>query len=91
MTNLRLSTINKAIAQYEMELVKGKDYFYFISTKEEGIHPIQRCAGTSVWVARLNDLTFEEWVEEAVRLYNEGLALEKDAEGRKGNHDRLRL
>lgn len=57
---LTLKAINKALKEkgYSTELVRGNDYFYF--TGEEA----SRFFFSGVYVARLNELTLEQWVQE---------------------------
>lgn len=58
---MRLATVNKAIAHLNLELVKGYGYFWFDS-------PDLLVSSASVYVPRLNDLTLEQWVEEAEKV-----------------------
>lgn len=46
----------------DIELVKGDGYFYFWG------HEVAMWPATSVYVYHLNDLTLEQWVQEAVEL-----------------------
>ena len=57
-----LKQVNKAlkVAGFEGELVKGKDYFYFVSDELDKL----RLQTTSVMVNRLSALTVEQWVAE---------------------------
>lgn len=57
---LTLNRVNKEIAArgLDMELCKGKDYFYFW-----GNHASTDMPG--VYTYRLNDLTLDRWLEEA--------------------------
>jgi len=57
-----LAAVNKALAAagIDAELVKGDGYFYFVGqdvelAREQGVYG----------VFRLNDLSLEQWVEEA--------------------------
>ena len=59
---MRLSTVNKALAQagIRAELVRGQDYFYFVGpdmdlTQETGVYGVQR----------LNDFPLSLWIQEA--------------------------
>ena len=58
---MQLRTINKALEAKHpgLELVKGEGYFYFAGAGTE------MCKSASVYVPRLNDLTFEQWMSEA--------------------------
>ena len=65
MKNIQLRTVNKAIASngWNMELVKGNGYFYFIGDD----------ASTSlsgVYVNFLNDLTLADWLNAAQEHIN---------------------
>lgn len=60
MSNIKLATINKAIAALGGKeiLVKGSDYFYF--TEGEAF----KWERSSVYVVKLSQLTLEQWIEE---------------------------
>jgi len=62
----KLKTINKKIQELHptFELHKGRGYFYFSST-DEIVHGLDH---TSVYVYKLNDLTLEQWIEEANKI-----------------------
>lgn len=61
-----LNKINRAISLLgDISLVRGNGYYYFIGAS------VECCAGTSVMVFRLNELTHEQWIEEAKRLIEE--------------------
>lgn len=65
---MRLSTVNNGIynlVHQEMELVKGAGYFYFAGAGMELVE------SASIYVPRLTDLTFEQWIDEARRLRRE--------------------
>lgn len=55
---LTLRKVNKELAPFGVELVKGDGYFYF-----EG-EVVDNKSYTSVYVFRLNQLTLEQWLEE---------------------------
>lgn len=57
---MQLRTVNNVFsaAKLPLELVKGKDYLYFVF--DDG----KRYDTLSVMVPRLNDLTLAQWVEE---------------------------
>lgn len=61
---IRLSAINRALKELgiKMELVKGEGYFYFVGEDCDDRE------STSVMVYRLNQLTKEQWIEEARSL-----------------------
>lgn len=56
-----LKTLNKELAKLgQVELVKGEGYFYFNGKS------VDQCKEQGVYgVYRLNDLTIEQWIEEA--------------------------
>jgi hypothetical protein len=60
-TRLTLSKINKAIAKYEIELVKGSGYFYFMGLTDNG----QRLADKigSVYAMNLQGMSYEQWID----------------------------
>ena len=69
MSHLTLKKVNKAIASYGYELVRGEGYFYFVPLNdnyasldlgEDNYQP----QSDSVYVYRLNHLTLENWVNE---------------------------
>lgn len=62
MTRATNKNVNEAIADLNIELVKGEGYFYFAAL--EGA-PIETNIPESVYVTRIRDLTLEEWVEAA--------------------------
>lgn len=57
---MQLRTVNNVFraAKLSVELVKGKDYFYFVF--DDG----QRYDTLSVMVPRLNDFTLAAWIDE---------------------------
>jgi hypothetical protein len=61
---ITLSNINKALKAkgYDVELIRGKEYFYFIGFS------VESWKTTSVNVFHLTDLSVEEWVKEYERL-----------------------
>lgn len=61
MTAATLNKVNEALAEHGVELVKGKDYFYFADTT------CAACADSipSVMSNVLRCMTLEEWVEYA--------------------------
>ena len=61
---IQLRTINKHLKPCGMELIKGKGYFYFVSDKYD-------FRDSMVVVSRLNELTLDDWLNEAVRKLNE--------------------
>jgi hypothetical protein len=64
--NMKLATVNKAIAAagIKLELVKGAGYFYFVA-----LDPTWLSDMPSVMVYRLNDLTAAQWMDEAQAAY----------------------
>jgi len=66
---LTLKKINKAIASYGYELVRGKGYFYFVPLNDNfkclslGDYNYQP-QEMSVTAYRLNHLTLESWINE---------------------------
>lgn len=66
---ITLKQVNEALknAGVGAELVKGKDYFYFVSLNGSESPELWQ-NGTSVYVPKLNDLNIDEWVREAVVL-----------------------
>ena len=62
-----LNTVNKAInfAGLNAELVKGEGYFYFVGSQVD-------TGKGGVYVNALNELSVEEWVEEARERCNLG-------------------
>ena len=56
---MTLKRINKAIQKYELEIIKGAGYHYFldINTRDQ--------VGGPVHVIYLKDLSIKEWTEEA--------------------------
>lgn len=60
MARLTIKSVNKAIAArgIDAEIVNGGDYFYFIGDA------VDNRDTTSVFVAKLNDLTLDRWLEE---------------------------
>ena len=65
MTNLRIATVNKAVNHPNVELVKGAGYFYFVYDKGEAYKT------RSVMVYSLNELSLDQWVDEAKDLIAE--------------------
>jgi hypothetical protein len=57
---LTLKTVNKKLKDlgYDVELVKGEDYFYFCGPS------IDLRQSTSVMVYRLNQLSLDQWIDE---------------------------
>tara|TARA_R100001463_G_C3391043_1_gene206879 strand:- start:264 stop:512 length:249 start_codon:yes stop_codon:yes gene_type:complete len=69
MSHLTLKKINKAIASYGYELVRGKGYFYFVPLNDNYASlDLGEYNGEpqseSVYVYRLNHITLESWVDE---------------------------
>ena len=68
MTNLRVSTIENAINSNlrnpYVNLYKGEGYWYFVY--DDPVHCIYRTR--SVYTYQLNDLTLEQWCDEADEL-----------------------
>jgi len=62
---INLSTVNRALAQYNVQLVRGKGYFYFDGPGTE------RWAATAVYVNSLNQLSLEQWIDEYKYLSGE--------------------
>ena len=72
MKRLTLKSVSKAVTEavgYELELIKGNGYFYFIGTEAT---PADKDPstwyGSSVYVMRLSDLSLERWISEATAL-----------------------
>lgn len=61
---LTLKKVNKTLADMglKMELVKGKDYFYFSGDD------VDLCNTEGVCVSFLNDLPLDAWVHEAEKV-----------------------
>lgn len=59
MKNVTRAAVNNEIKKlgFDAELVKGEGYFYFIGSDVE-------CDCDGVYVYMINELTFEEWIEE---------------------------
>lgn len=59
---LTLKTINKKLSEleYDIQLHKGKGYFYFWG---DDVDP----SSEGVYVSTLNQLTLNQWMEEALR------------------------
>ena len=53
-----LKTINKAIATYGVELVKGNGYFYFADTTSENVAD----SIPSVYSMHLRGMSLDQWV-----------------------------
>lgn len=68
-----MKDVNKRLAQYGIELVKGSGYFYFWPFMKEDDHPIMLASETSVMLYRFSDQTPDEWVTDAIELIKEGL------------------
>lgn len=62
MSNLRRATIVNAVNHPHLNLYKGKGYWYFVY--DDGCVYQDR----SVYVYRLNELTLEQWQDEAAEL-----------------------
>ena len=62
MNNLRRATIVNAINNPHVSLYKGEDYWYFVY--DDGSFYRERC----VYVHQLNELTLEQWQDEADEL-----------------------
>lgn len=65
MPTITRTQVNKAIQKagmQEIELVKGKGYFYFIGDNVDLSKP-------SVYVYKVNDLTMDQWIQEAKERY----------------------
>jgi len=62
---LTINRVNKQIAAQglKMELVKGRDYFYFFGkdVKHDAV---------GVYVYRLNELSLNQWLDEALERRN---------------------
>jgi hypothetical protein len=56
---MTLKRINKAIQKYELEIIKGAGYHYFLDLKTRDQ------IGGPVHVIYLKDLSIKEWIEEA--------------------------
>lgn len=58
---MNIRTVNKAIAEagIRAQLVRGTGYYYFVGDD------VSVTRATGVYVYRLNELTLEEWLEEA--------------------------
>lgn len=63
MTTLR--TVNKAISHFgDIQIVKGKGYFYFVGDSVN-------VWAKGVYVYGLNELSLEQWIEEAKAVLEE--------------------
>lgn len=65
MTNAKsLAQINKAlnIKYPNLELVKGKGYFYLIAKNDEGTNQLLHLDSTSIYSYRLSNLSVDQWV-----------------------------
>lgn len=62
-----IKKVNEEIVKIgiQAELIKGDGYFYFIGDD------VELAFTTSVMVNSLNQLSLEEWVEEAINFKNE--------------------
>ena len=60
---IKLKTVNDAVKHLGVELVQGEGYFYFIPVNDDFEHVYFN--EYSVMVYRLNQLTLEQWLEEA--------------------------
>jgi hypothetical protein len=56
---MTLKRINKAIQKYELEIIKGAGYHYFLDLKTRDQ------IGSSVYVVYLKDLSIKQWLIEA--------------------------
>lgn len=54
-----MRSVNKALEQYGVELVKGNGYFYFADVGDEYVADFI----PSVYDMRLNCMTVKQWVE----------------------------
>jgi hypothetical protein len=60
-----LKTFNKKIAKLGLELVKAKDYFYWIGVNNDIHDKIINCSQeTGVYVFRFSHLSNEQWINE---------------------------
>lgn len=53
----QIRTVNKAIADTGLELVRGEGYFYFVGDGSENLYT------DSVMVYRINHLRLETWIK----------------------------
>jgi hypothetical protein len=60
---LQLRTVNRCLRPLNIELCKGEGYFYFTS-------PVYNFKDSMVMVNTLNQLTLDEWLNEAIRKIN---------------------
>lgn len=69
---MQLRTVNNVFSASALpvELVKGKDYFYFVF--DDGT----RYDTLSVPVPRLNDLTFAQWIDEGKQFAAKHMGVE---------------
>lgn len=72
MNHPTMKEINRQLALYGIELVKGEGYFYFWALNTRTAKILNNLESTSVWVYRLNEHTVEEWVEEGKNMLKEG-------------------
>lgn len=63
MTTATLNKVNEALYEHDVELVKGKDYFYFADLDTSPHHRADSIP--SVYSNVLRCMTLEEWVEYA--------------------------
>lgn len=68
---IRMTTINNLAKEFNMELVKGEGYFYWVTIDPDQIPNLNMLDTTSVYVYKLNDLPFTEWVVDMVEKYNQ--------------------
>lgn len=70
--NVQLRTVNNVFSASKLpvELVKGKDYLYFIF--DDG----KRYNTLSIMVPRLNDLTLAQWVDEGKQFAAKQMGVE---------------
>jgi|GEM_PF-2185171 len=65
-----LNVINRylALSGQAEQLVKGRGYFYFVN-----VGPL-KVPSTSICVARINDLTWDQWMDELTKVREEEMA-----------------
>lgn len=64
---LTLKKVNQLAKAYNLELVKGNGYFYFISNDID----LYKLSSTSVYVNNINQLSILEWVNEMENINNQ--------------------
>jgi hypothetical protein len=56
---MHIKTVNKSINHFNLQLIRGNGYFYFIGLDGQALNE------ASIYVYRLNHLSLNQWVSEA--------------------------